>query len=334
MPSSVADIFAVAGTAPVGVVRWGDPPPPPSAPAFLSTGIYVVALTDKLEGLDVAHRRAPISVSAVNELLAVRPELTLDGARPTCEQLVERLAGFWFPDEVVVYIGLAGPRKSRPRDGELSKRVSEYYKTPLGANGPHAGGWPLKTLFCLEELFVHFAYCDDVRDAEDDGIGRFAGAVSDATRERLHDGERVMPFANLEFPQGNAKAHGIRGARAPKRKSAVTTVRKPAKPPGSASPSRVSKTTPHHRSQNVTAGDMKVGQVRIPGTTKSILPLERCDVIVRLHDRQLTCRWDPRCGPPERSGVTRVGKAAADELLQPGDVLAVAVTKDGTVVLA
>ena len=113
----------------------------------------------------------------------------------------------------------------------------------------------------------------------------------------------------------------------------MTTVRKPAKPSGSASPSRVSKTTPHHRSQNVTVGDIKAGQVRIPGPTKSILPRERCDVIVRLHDRQLTCRWDPRYGPPERSGVIRVGKAAATEVLQHGDVLAVTVTEDGTVVL-
>ena len=61
-------------------------------------------------------------------------------ARPTREQLLQRLAGFWFPDEVVVYIGLAGPRKNRPVQGEVAKRVGEYYDTPLGANGPHAGG--------------------------------------------------------------------------------------------------------------------------------------------------------------------------------------------------
>ena len=75
----------------------------------------------------------PISEAAIEELLTVRPELTLDGARPTREQLVRRLAGFWFPDEVVVYIGLAGSRKSRPVQGEVAKRVGEYYDTPLEA---------------------------------------------------------------------------------------------------------------------------------------------------------------------------------------------------------
>jgi hypothetical protein len=155
---------------------------------------------------------------AVDQLLAVRPELTLDGARPTREQLIERLAAFWFPDEVVVYIGLAGARKNRPGQGELAKRVCEYYNTPLGANGPHAGGWPLKTLACLDDLYVHYAYCDRVGEAEHDCIEHFANHTSERARLDLRDAVRIMPFANLEFPKGNSKNHGVRGARAPKPK--------------------------------------------------------------------------------------------------------------------
>jgi hypothetical protein len=84
--------------------------------------------------------------------------------------------------------------------------------------------------------------------------------------------------------------------------------------------------TPHHRSQRVTAKDIESGQVRIPrGATKTILPRERQNITVRLRGRHLTSRWDPRYGPPERSGVIRVGKAPARELLLPGDVLAVRV---------
>jgi hypothetical protein len=79
---------------------------------------------------------------------------------------------------------------------------------------------------------------------------------------------------------------------------------------------------PGHRSQQVTAKDIDAGQIRIPrGATKTILPPERQDVLVLLRRRELTCRWDPRYGPPERSGVIRVGKTAARELLRPGDVL-------------
>jgi len=212
----VADIFAAAGVTPAGVVRWGEPVALPASPVVAATGIYVVALTQHLDELDGCLLAAPISDAAVDELLDARAELTLDGVRPTRQRLLARLAAFWFPDEVVLYIGLAGPRRRRPAPGELAKRVGEYYATPLGARGPHAGGWPLKTIGCLGDLYVHYAYCEQVDAAEDAGIAHFAEGVSDDTRSRLYDPMRVMPFANLEFPKGNAKAHGIRGARAPR----------------------------------------------------------------------------------------------------------------------
>jgi hypothetical protein len=181
-----------------------------------TTGIYVVALSDELDSTEAALFGAPVSPAAIDELLTVRPELTLDRRRPTREQLAERLAAFWLPDEVIVYIGLAGARKTRPPGGEVAHRVAEYSKTPLGARSPHAGGWPLKTLACLSELYVHYAYCDEVDDAEKACIGRFAEHVSESSLARLHDRVRVMPFANPEFPRRNPKAHGIRGARAPR----------------------------------------------------------------------------------------------------------------------
>ena len=304
----------------------------------------MVALTYELDNRAGALAAPPISEAAIEELLAVRPELTLDHARPTREQLLRRLAGFWFPDEVVLYIGLAGHRKNRPVQGEVAKRVGEYYNTPLGANGPHAGGWPLKTLGCLHDVYVHYTYCDRVNKAENDCIEQFAKHVSEKTRASLHDPLRVMPFANLEFPRGNPKNHGIRGARAPKIKrdakppmTAAARAAPPApstRPPAAPKPApdRVGAAASHHRSQNVTAKDIEVGQVRIPiGATKTILPPVRQDILVVLRGRKLTCRWDPRYGVKERSGVIRVGKAAAADLLSPGDLLAVAVTADGSV---
>lgn len=354
MPSSVAEIFAAARAVPAGVVPWGTPPARPTESEAPTTGLYVVSLTDRPESAAGALGDAPISAAAIDALLAVRPELTLDRARPTREQLAERLAAFWLPDEVIVYIGLAGPRASRPPEGEVAKRVGEYYKTPLGARSPHAGGWPLKTLSCLNQLFVHFAYCGDVNTAEHDAIAKFAAKVSAATRAGLHDPLRLMPFANLEFPRGNPKDHGIRGARAPKAAggskltAAATSADAASAPPAphaQAAPRHATESerrpavrtvTPHHRSQNVTAKDIEVGQVRIPiGATKRILPPARTDVRVVLRGRDLgVCRWDPRYGTDkERSGVIRVGKAAARELLTGRDVLAVSVGRDGVVTI-
>jgi len=345
VPSTIADIFTAAGASSAGVVRWGTPLAPPTPRTAPATGIYVVALTAQLDSRAGVLAAAPISEAAVDELLAVRPELSLDRARPTRERLIERLAAFWFPDEVVLYIGLAGPRKNRPIQGEVAKRVGDYYDTPLGANGPHAGGWPLKTLACLHDLYVHYAYCDRVNEAEDECIGHFARHVSEQTRASLRDPKRVMPFANLEFPKGNRKNHGIRGARAPKIKRGAKPLVTGAARAGSSAPQPgppaarrsapalvAPAATPHHRSQNVTAKDIAVGQVRIPiGATKTILPSARQNMVVVLRDRRLTCRWDPGYGEKERSGVIRVGKAAAADLLSPGDVLAVRVAADGAV---
>ncbi len=43
---------------------------------------------------------------------------------------------------------------------------------------------------------------------------------------------------------------------------------------------------------------------------------------------------DPRDGPPQRSGVIRVGRAAARELLAAGEVFAVSVNDAGEVLLS
>ena len=148
-----------------------------------------------------------------------------------------------------------------------------------------------------------------------------------------------MPFANLEFPKGNSKNHGIRGARAPKRSRPAqpatgTRWRQAAEAPPALSPPATPATSavvPHHRSQKVTLKDIEVGQVRIPiGPTKTMLPPVRTDIAVVLRGSVLgPCRWDPRHGADkERSGVIRVGRAAARELLQAGHVLAVSAASD------
>ena len=165
-----------------------------------------------------------------------------------------------------------------------------------------------------------------------------------------------MPFANLEYPQGNSKAHGITRARAPTAKKgakpAAANATEPAADEGvateetratpaasarrSASPPRAAglAITPHRRSQKVSASDIQAGRVRIPiDATKRVLPLARSDIEVVLRGRELRCRWDPRYGPRERSGVIGVGQAAATEVLSPGDVLAVSVDDAGVVSL-
>ena len=201
MPSSVGDVFAAAGLTPAGVVRWGQRLPE------AGPGVYAVSLTERADAVDDVQAQCPLSGAAIDELLAARPELRLDGARPSAQELASRLTSLWLADESIVYIGLAGT--------SLRARVAQYYKTPLGARRPHAGGWPLKTLSVLAELWVHFAACPDPDAAEQAMLSGFIAGVSAGARAALHDPDLPIPFANLEAAKGQRQRHGITGSREP-----------------------------------------------------------------------------------------------------------------------
>jgi hypothetical protein len=316
MPTSVADVFASARMRPAGAVAWGTRVP------ATRPGVYVVSLTDSVDSTAGALAVAPVAEPAVMQLLDARPELRVDGERPDLASLRDRLAAFWLPDEVIVYIGLAGT--------SLQKRVGDYYKTPLGARSPHAGGWALKTLAVLDELVVHYAPCADVDRAERLMLAQFAAGVSASTRKRLHDKVRVMPFANLEAPRGRRKVHGITGARAP-RATSTTSAAKESRRGAAGSrhePSPTQKVAggvaPQHHTRPVTAADRAAGRIRIGrGATKRLFPSEPSRVQVELRGHEKRCSWNPRYGPPERSGVLGIGHDLLGTSVAEGDALRV-----------
>jgi hypothetical protein len=200
MTSSVNAVFEAAGLEAFGPVRWGTPLPE-AAP-----GVYAVSLASASNATGPTLAAAPLDPLALARLLDIRSGLRLDGAayQPSVAELVERLEAFWLPDEVVLYLGLAGQ--------PLRQRVRQYYRTPLGARRPHAGGWWLKTLTVLGDLFVYWAATPQYAQAEKDMLAAFSNGVSKTARAGLHDGERVMPFANLRGHDDLIKRHGITGA--------------------------------------------------------------------------------------------------------------------------
>lgn len=130
-----------------------------------------------------------------------RAKLTIDSIRPTVEQLMDRVRRFWIPDEVILYIGLVT---------SLSTRLQAFYRTPIGARSPHSGGYFLKLLSNLNQLSVHYARCPDSELAEDGMLRRFCEHVSQHSRRSLQeDPVHPFPFANLEWPPGTRKAHGL-----------------------------------------------------------------------------------------------------------------------------
>lgn len=212
MPSTVQQVFAAADLAPAGPVRWCEPVPETKA------GVYVVALTHTPWQRAGTRPRCPLDLSVIQTLLSLRA-VEVDGKPATVETIRKRLTQYWLPDETVLYIGRASK--------SVRKRVRTYYRTPLGAAKPHAGGWWLKTLKALSSLYVHFAASDDYVEAERAMLRAFAERVSPASKVALHDPARPMPFANREDADRLRKRHGI----------TKDTGRMP--PPGSYSPAGV-----------------------------------------------------------------------------------------------
>jgi hypothetical protein len=200
MPTTIAEVFAAAGIEPERItsVTWG------TKPETSSAGVYVIAVTRKLFTCEDMLAKAPLAEAEFQQWLQVCPKLTLDGSRPQSHQLIARLGRFWLPDEVAVYIGLAS---------SLSGRLQGYYTTPIGARRPHSGGYFLKLLSDLDQLWVHYATCTDSSEAEDRMLRRFCNNVAANSRQILHDAAHPFPFANLEWPRGVRKAHGLRHAR-------------------------------------------------------------------------------------------------------------------------
>jgi hypothetical protein len=130
--------------------------------------------------------------------------LRIDGQRSDIDELRGRIGSFWLGDQTVLYAGKA--------DSTVRRRVGQYYRTPLGARSPHAGGWFLKTLDILDRLFVHFGPSPDPEAAERHLLEAFIASIPPEIREGLPDPDLPLPFANLRLPGNGAKGHGITGA--------------------------------------------------------------------------------------------------------------------------
>jgi hypothetical protein len=150
--------------------------------------------------------KAPIDSVEIERLLTARPYVQIDGSRATSDMLARRLSCFWLPTEPIIYIG----QTSKP----LQSRLKQFYTTRIGARSPHAGGWWVKTLTCLSEVYVHYAPTNDFEECERRMLRYFvANAQVPKAGERRHDG---MPFANQEWwTETNRRIrreHGIRYA--------------------------------------------------------------------------------------------------------------------------
>lgn len=199
MPTSVKQLFNSNGKEIMGQVKWGQ------RVNCQMPGVYVVAIATVADEI-VCYEDAPISKHLVEEWINYVPQMLIDNQTPTPDQIVQRLKTFWIPDETILYIGMTNV--------SLQQRVNQYYKTNLGEPRPHRGGHWIKTLNDINQLNIYWTATIgiDAQEVEDAFLATFVTNVSQESLKKLSDQNHPFPFANLEFPQGNRKKHGIKNS--------------------------------------------------------------------------------------------------------------------------
>src|SRR5215207_6371089 len=91
-PTTAASLLPQVGLLADGPLPWGRPVPARRA------GVFVIELAAPMTS-------APIELTRVGKWLERVPSLRLDGERPTSRTLSARIASFWLPSQVVLYIG-------------------------------------------------------------------------------------------------------------------------------------------------------------------------------------------------------------------------------------
>jgi hypothetical protein len=198
MPSTVYELLKGSGLNINGQVLWNE------TIQDNKPGVYIIAISNHPKELKTLTN-PPVDPRITDGWLKKVDNLRIDGVRPLNTELIQRLSRFWMPDETILYIGKAG--------SSVRNRVKQYYKTELGESGPHAGGHWLKTLSILHELTVFWSETDEPQLIEQKLLFDFTQGVSVQSKKKLFDSSNPIPFANLEYPPGNRKRHGITGAK-------------------------------------------------------------------------------------------------------------------------
>jgi transcription elongation factor GreA len=189
--SGARDLIRGLGLLVDGPARWE------AALGSRSPGVFIVELPGGAPS-------APIDIVAVRRWIDRVPSLTLEGERPSPQELAKWLHEFWLPDEPVLYVGRSVKSPAA--------RLAAMYATPLGDARPHPGGHWLKTLSALKDLRVWWAETDAHEEYED--------ALLSEVAER---NEGRLPFANLTATDGASKAEALAHSLTTDARSATTS---------------------------------------------------------------------------------------------------------------
>ncbi len=175
-PINGHDLLYALGLGIEGPVLWGRPV------SASGPGVFLVELPTH-------EPKVSIDPTAVRDWLDRNPDLRLDGKRPSVAELQSRLASFWLPRQVILYIGSS--QKS------VGARLGSIYRTPLGERRPQPAAYWLKTLKDIAKARVWWVETAEAELYEDQLLESFAKSA------------RAMPYGVLTSPTGQRRETGI-----------------------------------------------------------------------------------------------------------------------------
>jgi transcription elongation factor GreA len=175
-PINGHDLLYALGLGIEGPVLWGHPV------SATGPGVFLIELPTH-------EPKVSIDPTAVRDWIERAPDLRLDGKRPTVAELQSRLASFWLPRQVILYIGSS--------QRSVGARLASIYRTPLGERRPQPSGYWLKTLKDINKARIWW-----VETAE-------AELYEDQLLETFMKSARALPYGVLTSPAGVRRETGI-----------------------------------------------------------------------------------------------------------------------------
>jgi phosphatidate phosphatase PAH1 len=166
-------------------------------------GIYIISTSKDKDFLPVYENQIVFNETQINLWMANAPNIQMNGKKPSKLDLIKHLNGFWLPDETILYIGKAEKQT-------LSERICQFYNHKVGKKSPHKGGYWLKLLQNLNELYVHVYSTKESHVIEQEMLKLFIANVSESTKSNLIDKDLCLPFANLQLRSRVIKSHGLK----------------------------------------------------------------------------------------------------------------------------
>lgn len=195
---TVNDLFKKVGLTPSAPVKWGDTIP------IKGNGVYVVSLSDNPSKNKNNFPLFEISKDVFNNWRKLSPEVNVNGVLSKAV-IEEELNRFWKAGQNILYIG-----ESTSESNGLAKRLNQFYIHKVGWKGPHTGGYWIKLLSELENLYVYYAVCPNPRDTEFKMLMYFIEQTASRSFYELDELGKHLPFANLKVDF--QKKHAIKKA--------------------------------------------------------------------------------------------------------------------------